>query len=125
MLDLLYCDVFGFDHLRYFKREGTEFPVPFKNKNMSRLAFSCRHSLMTGMLLIFITPLFYGPVSLGRFLYTFYMTIAIFIGIHFEEKELAKAMGKGFAVYKKFIPNLVIPDFSVLISSRESMRRRN
>ena len=29
MYDLILSDVFGFDHFRHFKSDGTSFPVPF------------------------------------------------------------------------------------------------
>lgn len=34
MVDLIQSDVFGFDHFMHFKKEGTDFPVPFKMKYM-------------------------------------------------------------------------------------------
>jgi hypothetical protein len=48
LLDMWDCDVFGFDHIKYFKKEGCELPVPFKMKNLSNVALSCRNPLMTG-----------------------------------------------------------------------------
>lgn len=68
-IDQWYCDFLGFDHYRHFKKEGTEFPMPFTMKHMSRVAWSCRHPLMTFYFLLFITGLGYGEVTLGRFIF--------------------------------------------------------
>jgi len=118
--DLWYSDVFGFDHIRHFKKEGTEFPVPFHMKSMSRLAFTCRHPLMTGLYFILISSLLYGPVSLGRAQFIFSQLLAILVGIYFEEKELRKHGGKEFAGFCRIIPNLLIPDFSIFFLNSQS-----
>jgi len=60
MWDFRECDVFGFDHFRYFKKEGNEFPVPFKMKYMSRVAYACRHAMLSGILMAFIGVCLYG-----------------------------------------------------------------
>ena len=117
--DLWYSDVFGFDHLRHFRKEGTEFPVPFRMKNMSRLAFSCRHPLMTGLYCILLSSLLYGPISLGRAQFVASQMVAVMLGIHFEERELRRVGGREFEGFCKLIPNLVVPDFSLFFISSE------
>lgn len=91
---MLNCDVLGFDHLRYFKREGNEFPVPFEMKHLSRVGLSCRNPIMTGFLFIFITPLFYGSVSLGRLVFSGIWAVSVVLGTIFEEIELRRSLGK-------------------------------
>lgn len=122
MLDMLYCDVFGFDHMRYFQREGSQVPVPFTMKNLSRIALSCRNSLMTGLLLIHIGPLVYpAPISLGRILFTAQFITGILMGTYFEQRELKNTLGhKAYSHYQSIIPNALIPDFSVLFVKSEA-----
>lgn len=81
-------DVFGYDHLYYFKKEGNEFPKPFVMKYMSRVGLSCRHPILTAGLIKFLVPLFYGDVSVGRFLFTAISMMATLFGLYQEEKEL-------------------------------------
>lgn len=114
MWDLLYCDVFGFDHYRHFKRQGTEFPMPFTMKSMSRVAFSCRHPLMTFFYLVLFTCIGYGKVTLGRFFFIVAELLGITIGLNFEDRELRRHVGKQYLDFCKMVPNWVIPDLSLL-----------
>jgi hypothetical protein len=94
--DLRLSDVFGFDHFRHFKREGTQFPVPFNMKDMSRVAFSCRHPLMTGFYVMFLGNSLFDVITLGKAMFLAYFSIAIMLGIHFEERELIRHAGPSF-----------------------------
>jgi len=94
--DLRDTDTFGWDHFRYFKRQGTEFPMPFTMKHMSRIGFSSRHPLMTFFLSFIIGTFCYGPITVGRLLLGGSFFVAIVYGVHHEEKELIKLGGKGF-----------------------------
>lgn len=85
MLDLIMSDVFGFDHFRHFNRQGTNFPVTFTMKHMSRVAFLSRHPLMTGFYLTFIGACLYGPITLGKAVFLTYHSLAIRLGMSFEE----------------------------------------
>jgi protein-S-isoprenylcysteine O-methyltransferase Ste14 len=121
LIDFIESDVFGFDHFRYFKKEGTEFPMPFKMKHMSTLAYTARHPMMTGFLGILLGVNLYGQMTLGKALFNFFYMVAIMIGIHFEEKELKRHAGKEFIGLCSVIPNLVIPDFSIFFYGQKEM----
>ena len=122
MLDMFYCDVFGFDHFRHFNKEGTEFPVPFRMKGLSRVAFSCRHPLMTSILMILGSTFMYGPIHLGRVQFVLSFMVAVLIGVHFEEKELWRHGGKGFARFVQHVPNKIMPDWSKLLLSDKELQ---
>ncbi|CDW80065.1 UNKNOWN [Stylonychia lemnae] len=115
--DLRESDTLGFDHFRHFKREGTEFPMPFKMKYMSRAGFSSRHPLMTFFLTYLLSTVLYGPITFGRLLLVGSFFVSILIGVHHEEQELIKMGGKGFQIFMNFIPNLFIPDLKMFFMS--------
>lgn len=117
-------DEYGFDHLLYFKREGNHFPVPFIMRKFSRVGFLCRHAMMCSHLLIFISPLFYGTVTIGRFLFVFLFVIAILFGIYFEERELKREMGKNYEAFKKIIPSLIIPNIFIFFTDNAEFQKK-
>eukprot|EP00347_Sterkiella_histriomuscorum_P009492 403341007 len=125
MWDLLYSDVFGFDHFRHFKKEGTKFPMPFNMKGMSRAAFSCRHPLMTAFLFFFIGSSIYGPLTLGRVVFVIGFMSGIMLGISHEERDLRRHAGKEFEGFCRMIPNLIIPDFTVIFMGPDKFNQLN
>jgi len=92
--DMKNCDMNGISDLKRFNKEGTEFPLPFVMKNMSRLGLSCRHPLDGGMLLIFASSVISNRLTLGRLIFAIMFTIGVLIGNHFEERDVYKKAGK-------------------------------
>lgn len=45
-------------------------------------------------------------MSTGHLLFAMTFSIYIFIGLHYEEKDLAKTLGKAYVDYKKHVPML-------------------
>lgn len=118
---MMNCDFFGFDHMRYFKREGNEVPVPFTMKHMSRVAFMCRNPVMTSLFPILLGPAFYGRITLQRFLFCSYQITAVLIGTKLEEMELRKALGDFYEGYAKVLPNSIVPRVSALFWSEKEL----
>ncbi len=90
-------------------------------KKMSRVAFLSRHPLMTGFYLTFIGACLYGPITLGKALFLTYFSIAIRLGIYFEERQLKREVGPLFEDFCRIIPNLVIPDVKALFYSSSEL----
>ena len=51
---------------------------------------------------LWVTP----QMSTGHHLFAVTFSIYIFIGLHYEEKDLAKTLGKAYVDYKKHVPML-------------------
>jgi methanethiol S-methyltransferase len=63
-----------------------------------------RHPLQLGVLIgIWITPL----MTLTHFSLALLMTIYIFVGLYFEEKDLANSLGKSYEEYQQRVPMLL------------------
>ena len=105
-------DLFGLRQV-YLRLRGVAYtPVQF---NASALYQYVRHPLMLGFLIAFwATP----QMTLGHLLFSLSMTAYIFTGIHFEERDLAAALGDAFERYRKAVP-MIIP-----IPGRKSGRDR-
>ena len=86
-----------FLHWRGRPRRSPKFRLPF----LYRLI---RHPLMLGFLIGFwCTP----HMSVGRLLFSVAMTAYIFIGIHYEERDLVEEFGEDYQKYRKETPMLV------------------
>jgi hypothetical protein len=48
MMDMNHIDLWGFADSTHHMKSGTEFPLPFKMKTLSRVTLSCRHSMDAG-----------------------------------------------------------------------------
>jgi protein-S-isoprenylcysteine O-methyltransferase Ste14 len=95
-------DLFGLRqvYLRFRDMEYTD--VRFKISALYRFV---RHPMMLGFLIAFwATP----HMTLGHLLFSLATTGYIFIGIFFEERDLAAAHGAAFAQYRKKVP-MIIP----------------
>lgn len=95
---LSHFDLFGLRQVWLQLRGANYTPVPF---NAGALYQFVRHPLMLGFLIAFwATP----TMTLGHLLFSTAMTAYIFIGIFFEERDLAAAHGAAFEQYRKDVP---------------------
>lgn len=95
---LSHCDLFGLRQVWLRLRRADYTHVPF---NAGALYQFVRHPLMLGFLIAFwATP----TMTLGHLLFSTAMTDYIFIGIFFEERDLAAAHGAAFAQYRNDVP---------------------
>ena len=77
-------------------------PVPFKQPVPYKYM---RHPLMLSFLIAFwATP----QMSMGHLLFAIGMTIFIFIGIAFEERDLLKAYGESYQQYRQQV-SMIVP----------------
>jgi protein-S-isoprenylcysteine O-methyltransferase Ste14 len=63
-----------------------------------------RNPIMLGFLIAFWAA---ADLTLGHLLFALGMTAYIFVGIHFEERELAATSGAAFEQYRKDVPMIV------------------
>ena len=99
---LSHCDLFGLRQV-WLQLHGMDYtPVPF---NAGALYRFVRHPLMLGFLIAFWAA---PTMTLGHLLFATTMTAYIFIGILFEERDLAAAHGVAFAQYRKQVP-MILP----------------
>ncbi len=86
----------------YFHLKGKpEPPAHFTDRWLYKMV---RHPLQLGVLIgIWVTPL----MSFTHFSLALLMTIYIFIGLYFEEKDLAGSLGESYKKYQQRVPMLL------------------
>ncbi len=100
---------FAFDHWDFFGlrqvwdlfRQRTSPEIPFKIPLLYRFS---RHPMMLGLLVaLWATP----AMTWGRFVFVAGMTIYIFIGVQFEERDLRDRFGVQYEQYRRQAPMFV------------------
>lgn len=87
-------DLFGLRQVYLYLRGVAYTPVGFKEPVVYRYV---RHPLMLSILIAFwSTP----QMSFGHFLFASGMTVYIFLGIHYEEKDLLASYGETYRRYR-------------------------
>jgi methanethiol S-methyltransferase len=81
---------------------GTEAPkMAFKTPALYKL---CRHPMMMGFMIAFWAT---QHMSVSHLFLTVAITVYIFIGMWFEERDLVKALGDRYRVYQQQVPKLL------------------
>ena len=112
-------DVYGFYVVKYIRREGNEFPIPFHINNVTRLQFLSRNPMVLGFFMMLLGTMCYGPISYGRFLFSLWYIVAACVGMHFEEKELLRLNDAQYMMYYDLVPNRIVPNLSVLFMNED------
>lgn len=115
--DMRNADILGFAHIRLFEENlGTNYPIQFVEKKPSLLSQMMRHPIYYGSLAhLWLSS---TKITYGRMLFNVYLTIFIFIGTYFEEKEILKKY-PSYADYMKKTPNKFFPNLMVLLRQKE------
>jgi methanethiol S-methyltransferase len=94
-------DLFGLrqTYLHLVQRPLT--PLPFRTTLFYRMV---RHPIMLGFLMAFwFTP----HMTAGHLLFAVGMTIYVLVGIHYEERDLVRALGSDYIAYRRRTPALI------------------
>lgn len=97
-------DHFDFLGLRqvYLHLRGREYAsVAFRTRGLYRV---CRHPIMLGFLIVFwSTPL----LTASHALFAAAMAAYIFLGVRFEERDLARSLGEPYRRYREEVPAIL------------------
>lgn len=97
-----HADLFGLRQIRLYFRGEPYTPVRFKMYGLYRYV---RHPTMLGFLIAFwATPV----MTAGHLLFVASATAYIFVGIFFEERDLAARFGEAYEEYRRRIP-MILP----------------
>lgn len=105
---LTVCATFQIDHFDLFglKKpiEGLSGKVPGKKQFVTPFLYRyMRHPIQTGVLLGMWLQAY---MTLGQLVLTIGMTLYVFIGLYFEEKDLVREFGKRYRTYMQQVPRL-------------------
>ncbi|MCB1491659.1 MAG: isoprenylcysteine carboxylmethyltransferase family protein [Rhodobiaceae bacterium] len=94
-------DLFGLRQVWLAFRGHAYRNVTFREPWLYRV---CRHPMQLGVLI----ALWAAPtMSVGRLVFAIAMTVYIFIGLWFEERDLIAAFGERYTAYMKRVPKLI------------------
>jgi protein-S-isoprenylcysteine O-methyltransferase Ste14 len=94
-------DLFGLRQVWYPLRGVEPEPVPFKKRFLYKIV---RHPLMLGFLIAFWAA---PTMTIGHLLFSLVMTAYIFLGVHFEERDLLAEHGETYAQYRREVRGVV------------------
>lgn len=94
-------DLFGLRQVWLHFRGKPEMPIPFKASGLYR---GVRHPIYLGFVLAFwATP----EMSAGHLLFAVAMSVYLFIGITYEERDLVAHFGETYRRYRQQVPMLI------------------
>ena len=97
-------ELFGLHQIWRYLKNLPEPESHFREKGFYRYI---RHPIQAGTMLgVWATP----SMSIGHLLFAVIFTLYIFIGLHYEERDLVQTLGKVYTDYKKRIP-MLFPKF--------------
>ncbi|MBI4115135.1 MAG: isoprenylcysteine carboxylmethyltransferase family protein [Candidatus Omnitrophica bacterium] len=97
-------DLFGLRQVWLYFRGRDYAMVPFKVTGFYKYV---RNPLMLGFLIaMWVTPV----MTVGHLIFALSFTIYIFIGIYFEERNIAEFLGEGYKVYRTQT-SMILPSF--------------
>ncbi len=95
-------ELFGLQQVYFNLMNKTEPPPLFMDRFLYKIV---RHPLQLGVLIgLWLTP----TMSMTHLMLSSVMSIYVFIGLYFEEKDLVKNLGENYSRYKKRVP-MIIP----------------
>ena len=93
-------DLFGLRQVWMYFKEEEYTPLKFQVNSFYKVI---RHPIYLGMFL----ALWAAPVmSVSRLLFAVLLTVYMYIGIYFEERDLIRVFGKRYQDYKKRVPKM-------------------
>lgn len=94
-------DLMGLRQVWRYARGKPQKPAPFRERALYK---HIRHPLMLGLLIAFwSTP----HMTLGHLVFSAGMTVYIYIGVAFEERDLLKAYGESYSRFRESRPMLI------------------